>query len=122
MVTPYSAVSRERAMRAVLVLLGLLAVAISQPNYQVKEKWMQWKAQHGKSYSSELEELERHFIWLSNMEYVQRHNEYADVFGFTLAMNHFGDMVSIIMHYDYINILLHSSIYYIINTCPDATV
>ena len=94
MVTPYDAVSIGRAMRTVLILVALVAVAISQPNYQVKEKWMQWKVQHGKSYSSEMEELERHFIWISNLEYVQRHNEYVDVFGFTLAMNRYGDMVS----------------------------
>lgn len=79
----------------VIILLSLAAIAASQPNYQLEEEWRVWKILHGKNYQSDLEELERHLIWLSNVEYVNRHNEHAEFFGFTLAMNHFGDMVSV---------------------------
>lgn len=30
----------------------------------------------------------------SNKKYIDLHNEYADVHGYTLAMNEFGDLVS----------------------------
>lgn len=81
-------------MRAV-ILLSLAAIAAAQRSYQLEEEWRLWKILHERTYQSELEELERHLIWLSNMEYVKRHNEHAKFFGFTLAMNHFGDMVSV---------------------------
>ena len=81
-------------MRAV-ILFSLAAIAAAQPNYQLEQEWKVWKILHGRTYQSELEELERHLIWLSNVEYVNRHNEHAEFFGFTLAMNHFGDMVNV---------------------------
>ena len=49
--------------------------------------------QHGKLYDSDDEELSRRIVWESNRNYVQNHNEHADVLGFTLAMNEFADMV-----------------------------
>ena len=33
-------------------------------------------------------------IWEANKNYVDNHNQNAEVFGFTLAMNEFADMVS----------------------------
>ena len=48
--------------------------------------------EHGKQYSNELEELHRHAIWQSNKKFIDEHNANADKFGFTLAMNEFGDM------------------------------
>ena len=39
------------------------------------------------------EEIQRHAIWQSNMKYIDAHNEHADLFGFTLKMNEFGDLV-----------------------------
>lgn len=57
------------------------------------EEWLEWKEKHRKSYGSSLEELERHFIWLSNRRYIEHHNNNSHIFGFTLAMNHLGDMV-----------------------------
>lgn len=79
----------------VLVVLALLAtvVATARINLQHPEEWLQWKSQHGRNYDSQREELERHLVWLSNREYINGHNKNADIFGFTLAMNHFGDMV-----------------------------
>ena len=69
-------------------------VASCSPRFEFPEEWQLWKSDHGKSYDSELEELERHITWLSNKKYIEQHNANADVLGFTLAMNHFGDLVS----------------------------
>ena len=81
---------------AALVLLGLSMTvnAAGVPKYQFVEEWSLWKSEHAKSYESDLEELERHLVWLSNKEYIDQHNANADLFGFTLAMNNFGDLVS----------------------------
>ena len=49
--------------------------------------------EHGRMYSSDEEELQRHMIWEANKNYVDNHNQNAEVFGFTLAMNKFADMV-----------------------------
>lgn len=45
-------------------------------------------------YKSEVEEIHRHNIWQANRKYVDEHNANADSFGYTLAMNAFGDLVS----------------------------
>ena len=50
--------------------------------------------QHNKQYDSPVEELHRHTIWQSNKKYIDGHNEHAADFGYTLAMNKFGDLVS----------------------------
>lgn len=62
-------------------------------SYEFTEDWNLWKSVHKKSYSSEEDEWKRHTIWLANQEYINEHNAEQDVFGFTLAMNQFGDMV-----------------------------
>ena len=62
-------------------------------NSELLEEWQLWKSQHGKSYAHRAEELERHLIWASNRKYIEEHNTNA-IFGYTLAMNHFGDLVS----------------------------
>ena len=69
------------------------ADALKDPKYQFKNEWNMWKNVHGKSYQSEKEDLENHIVWLSNKEYIDQHNKNADIFGFTLALNHLGDMV-----------------------------
>ena len=79
---------------AILVCSVLLAVVTCEVQYQHPEEWQLWKTEHGKSYESQREELERHLVWLSNREYINAHNANSDVFGFTLSMNHFGDIVS----------------------------
>lgn len=78
--------------------LGICFVAAAygaqpQPKYQFVEEWNLWKGEHEKSYGSQLEELERHLVWLSNKKYIEQHNVNAHVLGFTLKMNHFGDLV-----------------------------
>ena len=86
-------------MDKVLVsLLGICCLATvygvePQPKFQFVEEWNLWKGLHEKSYSSQLEELERHLVWLSNKKYIEQHNANSHVFGFTLRMNHFGDLV-----------------------------
>lgn len=62
-------------------------------NSELLEEWELWQTQHGKSYTHRVEELERHLIWASNRKYIEEHNANADLLGYTLAMNHFGDLV-----------------------------
>ena len=74
--------------------VSLAAAAMgSMGEYKLKEEWKLWKTQHGKSYESERIELEKHLVWLSNKEYIDHHNANSELFGFTLAMNHHGDLV-----------------------------
>lgn len=62
-------------------------------NSELLEEWEQWKTQYRKGYGHWVEELERHLIWASNRKYIEEHNANAEAFGYTLAMNHFGDLV-----------------------------
>ena len=83
---------------SVLALLECLLVAVvcsEVVQYQHPEEWQLWKTEHRKSYESQREELERHLVWLANREYINAHNKNAHILGFTLAMNHLGDIVSI---------------------------
>ena len=79
--------------KEVVYILGLLSVVSCEVQYQHPEEWQLWKTQHGKSYESEREELERHLVWLSNREYISAHNKNSDILGFSLSMSHFGDKV-----------------------------
>ena len=80
----------------VVVVCSVLVAAVScEVQYQHPEEWQLWKTQHGKSYGSQREELERHLVWLANREYINAHNKNAHILGFTLAMNHLGDIVSL---------------------------
>lgn len=74
------------------VLSVLLALAASS-HLEFAEEWHQWKSQHGKWYQSPGEELVRHRVWLENREYIQNHNKNVDLHGYSLALNHFGDLV-----------------------------
>ena len=62
-------------------------------NMEDAEKWMSWKTTHGKSYTSSVEELERYTVWQSNRVYIESHNNLSELYGFTLGMNRFGDLV-----------------------------
>ena len=74
-------------------ILGM-AACLKMPQYEFVEEWNLWKSQHLKSYDSELEELSKHLVWLSNKKFIELHNANSHIFGFELAMNHFGDLVS----------------------------
>ena len=81
-----------------VIICSVLVVASCEVLYQHPEEWQLWKSQHGKSYGSQREELERHLVWLSNREYINAHNKNAHILGFTLAMNHLGDIVRQFTH------------------------
>ena len=82
-------------LQVALVLASPLTLgSLAGPGVELSEEWHLWKTEHDKSYEDEREELQRRAIWVSNMEYIERHNEHADKHGFTLRMNHFGDLVS----------------------------
>ena len=93
-------ISTRKVMRSPQPLTSavLLSIALSlstaAPVYQLREEWHLWKAENGKMYKSDIEELERHLIWLSHKTYIDGHNANKDIFGYTLAMNQYGDMVS----------------------------
>ena len=76
-----------------LFFFSTLTLSVAAAKFEFREEWNLWKAQHGKSYNEGREELERHILWLSNRKFIEHHNINADIFGFTLAMNKFGDMV-----------------------------
>ena len=61
---------------------------------QFPKEWHLWKAKHDKMYESTKHELSKHLVWLSNKKYIDEHNKHANVLGYGLAMNQFGDMVS----------------------------
>ena len=63
-------------------------------NVKYPKEWHLWKTKHGKEYESPSHELSKHLVWLSNKHYIEEHNKFADVLGYGLAMNQFGDLVS----------------------------
>ena len=81
------------AVLASVVLLALVCEGLVV-HYEFPELWQAWKTEHGKNYSSQLEELDRHLVWLSNKKYIDAHNANEEYFGFGLAMNSFGDLVT----------------------------
>lgn len=85
--------SSEMVARMLSIALALVSMA-GAGAIQYPQEWHLWKSEHGVTYTDELEELRRHITWLSNKAYIDRHNEYSDTFGYTLKMNHLGDMTS----------------------------
>ncbi len=80
-----------------VVLLSVLATYRAAPHtpYDLPPEWHHWKVAHGKGYSSKREELYRNVVWQSNKKFIDAHNAMNETFGYTLAMNIFGDMVRI---------------------------
>lgn len=71
---------------------------IGSPNgvdfsYRYDSEWLGWKAKHEKSYESNIHELEKYVTWISNSALIEAHNKLSSDFGYTLAMNQFGDLV-----------------------------
>ena len=89
-------------MRVFLLSVLLLLACVLQQSWcggeavmpQLSAEWRLWKADHGKQYSSVREELYRHVIWQSHQKFIDAHNHFNQTFGFTLAMNEMGDLVS----------------------------
>lgn len=81
------------AAGAVLVLSLATAVLSGENTIQLPPEWHLWKAEHGKNYNSFTEELQKHITWKSNHQYIDAHNAHKEIYGFTLKMNQFGDLV-----------------------------
>ena len=93
--------SLEMILRLVVWLLLLVLSTLSfsageAPVFQHVEEWHSWKNTHDKSYTSQVEELEKHLVWLSNKALVEQHNVNAELgfYSYKLKLNHFADMVS----------------------------
>ena len=84
---------REK-QRVEWLLVVLVAVVSCEVQYQHPEEWQLWKTEHGKSYESQREELERHLVWLSNREYINAHNKNSMAMEFSLKLNFFADWAS----------------------------
>lgn len=74
------------------VLLAIVGVAMSHPLQDPLSdpNWKAWKSFHGRFYKDLKEERIRNFVWQDNLKRIVRHNEEGH--GYTLAMNHLGDM------------------------------
>lgn len=62
--------------------------------FKTDREWLKWKEDYSRSYESVVHELERYVTWKSNRAFIGAHNELKDEFGYTLAMNQYGDMSS----------------------------
>ena len=62
--------------------------------FKFQEEWQIWKTKNDKNYTSDLDELENHLVWLSNKKYIEAHNAASDIFGYTLELNKFADLVN----------------------------
>ena len=61
--------------------------------FKTDREWLKFKENYSRSYESVVHELERYVTWKSNLAFIGAHNELKDEFGYTLAMNQYGDMV-----------------------------
>lgn len=82
-------------MMIVYLILFLLCSLQCQYSYSapLHEEWLLWKRHHNKNYPHMEEERKRHDVWLENKKYIEEHNKQAHIHGFTLKMNHLGDLV-----------------------------
>ncbi|NXD73219.1 CATK protein, partial [Eolophus roseicapillus] len=80
-------------------LLALLVPALAQlhPERELDAQWDLWKKTYRKQYNGKADEVARRLIWEKNLKYINSHNlEHAlGVHTFELAMNHLGDLVSV---------------------------
>ena len=60
----------------------------------LRAEWLAWKELHGRKYDSLREETKRSYVWLDNKKFIEEHNMEVEQHGYSLGMNHFGDMVS----------------------------
>lgn len=77
------------------VFWHLLGLAVAVEQLQFMEEWTLWKTEHQRRYSGEREELERHSVWLTNREFVLKHNAQWESHGYSLSLNQFADLVSL---------------------------
>ena len=81
-------------MQLLGLLFALTVITVTSSKVEFPSEWYSWKLENQKNYSCLHEELERHITWLSNQAYINAYNSREHIFGFRLAMNEFGDMVS----------------------------
>ena len=74
-----------------LLLIAFLCVPAFSLVIQ-DQAWQVWKKTHGKVYGDEGEERVRYIVWTDNMKKIAEHNAAGK--GYTLAMNHFGDLTN----------------------------
>ena len=75
-----------------LVVVVLLAVTVCVLHAHPALEWWQWKTVHGRRYQDTVEEAARRDIWMTNYDFVQKHNTKNG--GIKLELNQFADMVS----------------------------
>ena len=79
---------------SVLPFLSLVAAESGEIFvHDLPPEWHAWKEEHGKSYLTLNEEMWRHTVWKTNMDMIRKHNAESEVHGYTLRMNHLGDLV-----------------------------
>ncbi len=84
-----------RSYEVVYGLVYLFCTAVSvEAELETDSEWLVWKKGHNREYESDIHELERYVTWKSNKAYIDAHNELVDEFGYNLALNQFGDLVS----------------------------
>ena len=80
-------------MQCISTTLLLVLAATNTVHCTTDVEWAQWKLQHNKFYRDNREELSRRVIWNNNYKYIVEHN--AGNHSYTLALNHFADLVSL---------------------------
>ena len=76
-----------------LSYLCLFVVVITCEALPIEEEWEQWKEQHAKSYLNGKEEFQKKVTWAKNADFIEEFNQQGH--SYTLAMNHFTDVVSV---------------------------
>ena len=82
-------------MVALLLVLICLEACQCLNLLQLQHEWSGWKKQHSKSYYTGDEESSRWEVWRENYHKIMEHNKANH--SFTLGLNQFADMVSIIL-------------------------
>lgn len=75
----------------VFVVLYLTILAASAL-LALEEEWQQWKQEHSKSYTNEVEESMRRAVWFRTYNFIKEYNNEADN-SYQLGQNAFADMV-----------------------------
>lgn len=75
----------------ILLLLGLIASALTSPESYYQSEFVKFMQKHGKSYSHE-DFLPRYLIFRKNLEYIDSHN--AEQHSFKLEVNSFADLTT----------------------------
>ena len=95
-------------MRKACPFLAFILIPIVAANeLAVESEWTQWKLRHNKQYSSENTESVMRAVWLKNKKYIEDRKNSADVTGYSLQMNSFGDLVSDRVHLCYSRVYVH---------------